>query len=386
VLEPEVAVAVPHAAARHARAEQRCALAQEVELPSLDLLDLARRQEVRHVLAGLREVLAHVDRHRLGRAEAAGVGVAARLVVEARQARREGVEVRAAERGGGEPHVGARLVGEAHHAHRPVDEGTLAGEPVAPIDQPHRDHAEVDVGREPPVERHLGLAGLPPLLEGAKVEEAQLDRLLDLVGLGVRQEDPGVVGLAQLDPRRLGKRRRVAQIVAEPSHAIGPAAARVPRGDRTPPPLPASSRRRATVRPRSVGAPGCCPSRSAPAQPAPLARRDARLARPSPPRHERALARGLHVETGMSRFAWPLWLLWAALCLFGSAQDAHAKRTQRPRPAAAQRNQRGQSQKKSDDHAPPPGDKSTNVGAQGRINATEDASRSVESPLNERRP
>jgi hypothetical protein len=43
-------------------------------------------------------------------------------------------------------------------------------------------------------------------------------------------------------------------------------------------------------------------------------------------------------------------------------------------------------QKKKEQPPPSPGDKRTNEGAQGRTNATEDASRSVESPLNERRP
>jgi hypothetical protein len=42
--------------------------------------------------------------------------------------------------------------------------------------------------------------------------------------------------------------------------------------------------------------------------------------------------------------------------------------------------------KKKEDESPPPNDKRTNEGAQGRLNATEDAAASAESPINERRP
>jgi hypothetical protein len=47
----------------------------------------------------------------------------------------------------------------------------------------------------------------------------------------------------------------------------------------------------------------------------------------------------------------------------------------------------GTAQKKKDaDRNPPPGDKGTNEGAQGRMNATEDASRGADSPQFDRRP
>lgn len=42
--------------------------------------------------------------------------------------------------------------------------------------------------------------------------------------------------------------------------------------------------------------------------------------------------------------------------------------------------------KKDKDKSPPPGDKSTNEGAQGRKNATEDAARAADSPQFEHRP
>jgi hypothetical protein len=45
-----------------------------------------------------------------------------------------------------------------------------------------------------------------------------------------------------------------------------------------------------------------------------------------------------------------------------------------------------QANKRGDAKTPPPGDKRTNEGAQGRMNATEDASRSADSPQFEHRP
>ena len=42
--------------------------------------------------------------------------------------------------------------------------------------------------------------------------------------------------------------------------------------------------------------------------------------------------------------------------------------------------------KPPEDRNPPPGDKSTNEGAQGRMNATEDAARAADSPQFEHRP
>ncbi len=62
------------------------------------------------------------------------------------------------------------------------------------------------------------------------------------------------------------------------------------------------------------------------------------------------------------------------------APTAQAKKKKAP-PASAD-----VKKKKDADKAPPPGDKGTNEGAQGRINATEDAARSADSPQFEHRP
>ena len=70
-----------------------------------------------------------------------------------------------------------------------------------------------------------------------------------------------------------------------------------------------------------------------------------------------------------------LLILVAAVALTPGRAEAKKK----PKPAA-------EAHKKSDAKPPPPGDKSTNEGAQGRKNATEDAARGADSPQFDRRP
>lgn len=70
-----------------------------------------------------------------------------------------------------------------------------------------------------------------------------------------------------------------------------------------------------------------------------------------------------------------------AFLLVGLDPGASEARKRKKKPAPA-----GEVQKKEEDKSPPPGYKGTNEGASGRRNATEDASKSVESPTYERRP
>ncbi len=62
------------------------------------------------------------------------------------------------------------------------------------------------------------------------------------------------------------------------------------------------------------------------------------------------------------------------------AAPAMAKKKKSPPTSASA--EKGKNEKKP----PPPGDKSTNEGAQGRMNATEDAARDADSPQFQHRP
>src|SRR5204862_2356522 len=59
------------------------------------------------------------------------------------------------------------------------------------------DDAQIHVGAEAAVEAHLVGAGGGAEGEGGEVEEAEVHRLLQLVGVRTGQHDPGDVGLVQ---------------------------------------------------------------------------------------------------------------------------------------------------------------------------------------------
>ena len=59
---------------------------------------------------------------------------------------------------------------------------------------------EIDVRCQPPVELHFVAAGVQALAEAAEIEEAEVQRLLDLVGEFAGEQDPGDMGFD--DPHR----------------------------------------------------------------------------------------------------------------------------------------------------------------------------------------
>jgi hypothetical protein len=76
-------------------------------------------------------------------------------------------------------------------------------------------------------------------------------------------------------------------------------------------------------------------------------------------------------------------LLLASVGIFAviglSAAPAQAKKKKKPAPVATVK-------QSADTNVLPPGDKRTNEGAQGRINATEDAAQQADSPQFDHRP
>ena len=90
-------------------------------------------------------------------------------------------------------------LGQTAHPDGRLDGASRATEEVAAISLHDVDDAEVDVRAKPAIEPDLVLAVGQAPLAGREVEEAEVDRLLDLVGERAGQDDPGDVGLAQLD-------------------------------------------------------------------------------------------------------------------------------------------------------------------------------------------
>ncbi len=128
----------------------------------------------------------------------------ARAPVEPGERHRDAVEVRRS----GPPLRSARSSIRARGSRRIITSQSTTlppppgAEPGAAVGKCQRPHAEVDVGGEPPIQADLDQAVAAPGGERAEVAERVADRLLELVGEAVGQEDPGHVGLDTLDALR----------------------------------------------------------------------------------------------------------------------------------------------------------------------------------------
>ncbi len=112
------------------------------------------------------------------------------------------------------PCVAGEQRGEPPRAgHPPHHHRVLAGLPVGVV---HVHHPEVHVGGEPAVELHLPPGGPPAGLPRREVQEAQIHRLLQLVGTVAQEHHRPGVGLRRRDVR--GRDVRVA--VALVSHHV----------------------------------------------------------------------------------------------------------------------------------------------------------------------
>ena len=202
VLEAEVAVTVADPPVCDSTLEDPRAIAEEVELSSFHLARLLRGEQPFCGGVGLGEVVAHVAGDGLDAAPARRCAVA-RASVEVRKKGGHLVDVSGGERPRLEPAVGAQLVRQAHHVDGPVDDLALRAEMVSPLRiAPHGHEPQVRPRRQPGVEEQLRLTCAPSRIERAEVEERELHGLLDLEDLGLRQEHPRHVGLAQLDVDR----------------------------------------------------------------------------------------------------------------------------------------------------------------------------------------
>ncbi len=202
VLQPQVAVRLARNAAGGARLDQRAAalelgLERDREPQELDL----GRDDAR-LLLEVGQVVAAVRAHALEARPARDLGPAARLSVEARDAPAERGEQRGIQRALPDEVRQRRLFGKAPHVHRVLDRLAASAEHDAPFFERDRHDAEVDARREAAVELDLGRAHRAALLERGVVEEAQVDRLLELVDVLAREDHGRGVRVHDLDRRR----------------------------------------------------------------------------------------------------------------------------------------------------------------------------------------
>ncbi len=91
------------------------------------------------------------------------------------------------------------LLGQAHHLQGVLQGVARTTQPDLPAVLRDGQDLQVDLRAEPPVQDQLFVQIMMAPAQGGEVEEAQVHRLLDLVGEAVGDEDPGDVGLDQVD-------------------------------------------------------------------------------------------------------------------------------------------------------------------------------------------
>jgi hypothetical protein len=179
--------------------EQRRVIIQERDLLSLDLVGLYRPHVPTDVVPGLRELLQHVLFDGRHRTEPRCLCITSHGRVETGEVLGDSIDVLAPELTVSQEVVCASLIWKARHVHGPVDGLARAPNAVHTVGTPpNGDDAQVHLGREACVQLHLRLARQLSLFDRAKIEEAEVDGLLDLVDLA-REEDPRDVGLDELD-------------------------------------------------------------------------------------------------------------------------------------------------------------------------------------------
>ena len=212
VREVQVAVAFAHEAEPQPLVHRGRDPAMRRVGPPLDRGD--PRRDVGGVLqpAHVLEVGGRVRERGRGGPPRVGRRGARNLGVEARDASREFVHALGRQRIRREQAVELLRAVEPAHADRVLD--AFAGAVDARRVRRAGDgrDAQVEIGRQPAVQPQFLLARGTPLRERGEVEEPQVERLLDLVGIVAGEHDPRDVRLDDLDVRRrMRKALRVAQ-------------------------------------------------------------------------------------------------------------------------------------------------------------------------------
>ena len=158
----------------------------------------------------------HVEHLPSGTPGLAGAS-ARRARMEARDGRGQRVDVRRRERPAREQCRQQRVLRKLAHLQRPFEHRACTADDW-PLDAAGDGHdVEIEPGGGASIEPQLLLAVTVPGLESREVEEPEVDRFLDLPGVGARQVDPGDVRLDDAHRRAFGaEARRIAQCRREP--------------------------------------------------------------------------------------------------------------------------------------------------------------------------
>ena len=194
VLRLQVAVAVTDPAFGDPRLQPGGLARQEVIHVVPQGPPLLGGPEIGGSLGRLREAFVPVLPNRLDTSHLVDPPAGLRLAVEARHGRRDGAHVRGLGPAGYDEPIEHALGGQPPHLHGHLDGRAETADPDVRAGTFERNHPEVGVRSEPPIEAHLLLAKVAALPERSEIQEAQVDRLLDLVHALPRQEHPRDVG------------------------------------------------------------------------------------------------------------------------------------------------------------------------------------------------
>jgi hypothetical protein len=161
-----------------------------------------------------REVLARPAQHLLRRTVVGAGGRKGRPAVKPGDRGSQPVDVHRVQPAGARAAVGQVAGGKAAHSDRVLDGRPAAAEPRRRLGSGDPHHVHVKLLRGAPVQPDLLLAEVLPGLQRAEVDEAEGDRLLQLVGKLAGEQDAGDMGLDQRD-RAAGRR---AQMPAQGRH------------------------------------------------------------------------------------------------------------------------------------------------------------------------
>ena len=198
VLRLQIAMAVTDPALGDPRPEARGLARQEVIHVGPQQQPLLGGPEICGSLGGLREAFVPVLTNRLDRPLLVDPLASPRAGVEARHGRCDGAHLRGLGSARYHELIEHALGGQPAHLHSHLDGWAGAADPDARTGAFERDHPEVGIRSEPPIEAHLLLAEMTALTERSEIQEPEVDGLLDLVHTFPRQEHPRDVGFHQL--------------------------------------------------------------------------------------------------------------------------------------------------------------------------------------------
>ena len=197
-------MALPNTSGGDALLEARGVLVVEPSGPGPDVLEAVPRDQAADIVLGLGEVLVGVETHRVEGAVLVDSGAGAGTVIERHQQLHELVDVAPRQLTRFEDAGAVEALVHLSHHHQPVDHPTVAAQTELSVFVSDGRDTEIDVGCQAAVQLDLGAAEFFAAVERREVEEAEVDRLLQLVGALAGEEDRGDVRLHELDPLHPG--------------------------------------------------------------------------------------------------------------------------------------------------------------------------------------